>query len=122
MSESKTIEEYTLITLRMLSESAESNATSAQLQDALGLDAAATSEVVYFLEESELVEVERDSLDSPIDFSVVQLTSRGRLHLERKRDLPTREVGRRSLERFKLVLAACLGALLVGLAAWVLAG
>jgi DNA-binding MarR family transcriptional regulator len=122
MSESKTIEEYTLITLRMLSESAESNATSAQLQDALGLDAGATSEVVYFLEESELIEVERDSLESPLDFSVVQLTSRGRLHLERKRDLPTREVGRRSLERFKLVLAACLGALLVGLAAWVLAG
>jgi DNA-binding MarR family transcriptional regulator len=122
MSESKSIEEYTLLTLRLLSESEDSCATPAQLQSALGLDVSATSEVVYFLEESELIDVERDALEAPLDFSLVQLTSRGRLHLERKRNHPPSEAGKRSVERFKLVLAACLGAVGVGLLAWVLKG
>jgi len=120
MSESKSIEEYTLLTLRLLSESEDSCATPAQLQSALGLDDSATSEVVYFLEESELIDVERDALEAPLDFSLVQLTSRGRLHLERKRNHSRTETEKRSVERFKLVFAACLGALLVGLLAWAL--
>ncbi len=122
MSESKSIEEYTLLTLRMLSESKDSCATPEQLQSALGLDISATSEVVYFLEESELIEVVRDAQEAPLDFSLVQLTSRGRLHLERKRNRPPTEAGKRSVEHFKLALAACLGALLVGLLAWGLKG
>jgi DNA-binding MarR family transcriptional regulator len=122
MSESKSIEEYTLLTLRLLSESEDSCATPAQLQSALGLDVSATSEVVYFLEASELIEVERHALEAPLDFSLVQLTSRGRLHLERKRDHPHAETDKRSVERFKLVLAACLGALLVGVLGWILMG
>jgi DNA-binding MarR family transcriptional regulator len=122
MSESKSIEEYTLLTLRLLSESEDSSATPTQLQSALGLDDSATSEVVYFLEESELIDVERDALEAPLDFSLVQLTSRGRLHLERKRNHPHNEARKRFVERFKLVLAACLGALLVGLLAWALKG
>jgi len=122
MSESKSIEEYTLLTLRMLSENADSSATPDQLQAALGLDDAATAEVVYFLEESELIDVARDGLEGTLDFTLVQLTSRGRLHLERKRDLPAVATGKRSLERLKVFLTACLGALLVGLAAWALRG
>ncbi len=96
----KSIDELTLLALAFLHDAPEATALGVEIQECLGLREEEAEEVVYFLEESEFVECDHESDRADLNHSYLHLTSRGRLHLERK----TRVLGgdrseRRALRR-----------------------
>jgi len=80
----KSIDELTLLALAFLRDAPEATALGVEIQQCLGLQEDEAGEVVYFLEESEFVECDHESDRADLNHSYLYLTSRGRLHLERK--------------------------------------
>jgi hypothetical protein len=121
MSE-KSIDELLLLALEYVRSSPEASALGAEIQGQLGISAEDAEEVLYFLEESEFVECDHGSDRARLEHSLLRLTSRGRLHLERKtRTLggkPSRKAGLPVKWFWGLGTVASLAALL----AWLLLG
>ncbi len=121
MSE-KSIDELLLLALEYVRSAPEASALGAEIQGQLGISAEDAQEVLYFLEESEFVECDHGSDRARLEHSLLRLTSRGRLHLERKtRTLAGSQPGARGL-RVKWLVGLGATASLAALLTWLLQG